>query len=203
MLETEWQTPTGRVRVIDFMPPRGTTPDIVRIVEGLEGTRRDAHRARDPLRLRLGRPVGAAARRRTLLAVGGPDGLVLRTPVDLEPDGMTHAARLHGAGRRAGAVRADVVPVARASYPRPVDPERRSPTPRRTGASGWASCALRRASGARRCTRSLITLKALTYEPTGGIVAAPTTSLPERIGGVRNWDYRYCWLRDATFTLSR
>ena len=92
ILESEWQTPSGRVRVIDFMPPRETAPDIVRIVEGLEGEVR--MRTELVIRLDYGSVVPWLLRldAQTLLAVGGPDGLVLRTPIDLEPEGMTHAA---------------------------------------------------------------------------------------------------------------
>ncbi len=117
---------------------------------------------------------------------------------------MTHVAELLGA-TRASACRSSSPGSRRTSdaTASPSTPSRRSTTPRRSGATGSASCAYDGAYRETRCTSRSIVLKALTYEPTGGIVAAPTTSLPERIGGVRNWDYRYCWLRDATFTLLR
>ena len=137
----------------------------------------------------------------TLVAVGGPDGLALRTPVDLEPHDMLHAATFTVTRRRTRAVRADLV-----SVPSPSAATcRRRACPRgdrkRNGASWFDAAELRRVEYGEAVHVSLAVLKALTYAPTGGIVAAPTTSLPEQIGGVRNWDYRYTWLRDATFTL--
>jgi GH15 family glucan-1,4-alpha-glucosidase len=199
VLESEWQTPTGRVRVIDFMPPRESTPDLVRIVEGLEGT--VAMRTELVIRLDYGSVVPWVRRldAQSLLAVGGPDGLLLRTPIDLEPREMTHGADFVV---RAG----DRVPFVLTWFPAHQD----LPTPADAEEALWdtesywrdwiAGCRYGGEYGEAVRT-SLIVLKALTYQPTGGIVAAPTTSLPERIGGERNWDYRYCWLRDATFTL--
>ncbi len=199
ILEQEWQTPTGRVRVIDFMPPRETKPDIVRIVECLEGS--VEMQTELVIRLDYGALVPWIRRidARTLLSVGGPDGLVLRSPIVLEPEEMTHAADFTV---RAG----DRVPFVLTWYPsheeipRPVDPEQALIDTETFWRSWIAGC---RYDGdyPEAVRRSLIVLKALTYQPTGGIVAAPTTSLPENIGGERNWDYRYCWLRDATFTL--
>jgi GH15 family glucan-1,4-alpha-glucosidase len=199
ILESEWQTPSGRARVIDFMPPRATAPDIVRIVEGIDGTV-EMH-TELIIRLDYGSVIPWILRRdeQTLLAIGAPDALVLRTPVDLEPEGMTHTADFTV---RAG----DRVPFvltwfpAHATMPKRVDAEHALRDTEQFWTEWIGDCdyageipdAVR---------RSLITLKALTYAPTGGIIAAPTTSLPELIGGVRNWDYRYCWLRDATFTL--
>jgi GH15 family glucan-1,4-alpha-glucosidase len=136
---------------------------------------------------------------RSLLAVGGPDGLLLRTPVVLEPDGLTHAADFTV---RAG----DRVPFTLTWFPshdelpEVVDAEQALADTVRLWREWIGGCRYEGDRGEAVRT-SLIVLKALTYAPTGGIVAAPTTSLPERIGGERNWDYRYCWLRDATFTL--
>jgi GH15 family glucan-1,4-alpha-glucosidase len=199
ILESEWEVNGGRARVIDFMPPRGNNPDIVRIVEGLEGTVK--MRTELVIRFDYGSIVPWVMRLddETLLAVGGPDGLLLRTPVDLRAEDKTHVADFTvRAGER--------VPFVLTWFPsheeRPtaVDPEQAL----RDTESFWhewiGGCTY---EGDYRDAvhTSLMVLKALTYGPTGGIVAAPTTSLPERIGGGRNWDYRYCWLRDATFTL--
>jgi len=199
ILESEWKTPEGRVRVIDFMPPRGNDPDIVRIVEGLEGT--VTMRTELVIRLDYGSLIPWIHRLdvRTLVAVGGPDALVLRTPIQLEPDDMSHAAEFTvREGER--------VPFVLTWYPshvelpRPVDAEQALVDTEAFWMDWIAGCRYEGEYGD-AVRRSLIVLKALTYGPTGGIVAAPTTSLPERIGGERNWDYRYCWLRDATFTL--
>ena len=199
VLESEWVTPTGRVRVIDFMPPRGQKPDIVRIVEGLEG----AVKMRTELIIRFdyGNTVPWVRRLedQTLIAIGGPDALALRTPIDLEPEGLSHTAEFTvRAGERVPFVLTWFPSSQRP--PTPVDPERALAETESFWLQWIQSCQY---DGVYReaVHSSLIALKALTYLPTGGIVAAPTTSLPERIGGDRNWDYRYCWLRDATFTL--
>jgi len=199
VLESEWQTPEGRVRVIDFMPPRETKPDIVRIVEGLEG--RVPMRTELVIRFDYGLVVPWVMRldSRSLVAIGGPDGLLLRTPILLEPEGMTHAAEfVISAGDR--------VPFVLTWFPsherRPdaVDPEQALVDTETFWRSWMGDCSYE-GEHTEAVRTSLLILKALTYQPTGGIIAAPTTSLPERIGGGRNWDYRYCWLRDATFTL--
>jgi GH15 family glucan-1,4-alpha-glucosidase len=199
ILESTWTTETGRVRVIDFMPPRQKSPDIVRIVEGLDG-HVEMH-TELTIRFDYGSVIPWVQRLDddTLLAVGGPDGVTLRTPVDLEPSGMSHAARFTvWAGDRVPFVFTWFPSNER--VPTPVEPERALRETERYWREWMDGCAY---EGNYRDAvhSSLLTLKALTYEPTGGILAAPTTSLPEHIGGVRNWDYRYCWLRDATFTL--
>jgi GH15 family glucan-1,4-alpha-glucosidase len=199
ILETEWRTPTGKVRVIDFMPPRETRPDIVRIVEGLEGSVQ--MRTELVIRFDYGSVVPWVRRLNdaTLLAVAGPDGLTLRTPIDLEPEGMTHTAEFTV---RAG----DRVPFVLTWFPshddlpEAVDPETALADTETFWRDWMRGCGYEGTYG-KAVRTSLVVLKALTYQPTGGIIAAPTTSLPELIGGVRNWDYRYCWLRDATFSL--
>jgi GH15 family glucan-1,4-alpha-glucosidase len=199
ILESEWQTPTGRVRVIDFMPPRDANPDIVRIVEGIDGE--VLMRTELVIRLDYGSVIPWLLRLdpTTLLAVGGPDGLVLRTPIDMQPDGMTHTAEFTvGAGDRIPFVLTWFP--AHAQIPESVDADD-ALEDTESFWRGWIQDCGYEGEYPRAVRTSLEVLKALTYQPTGGIVAAPTTSLPERIGGVRNWDYRYCWLRDATFTL--
>jgi GH15 family glucan-1,4-alpha-glucosidase len=199
ILESEWQTNAGRVRVIDFMPPRDESPDIIRIVEGLEGT--VTMRTELVIRLDYGSLVPWITRWdvRTLVAVGGPDGLLLRSPIQLEPEGWMHTAEFNV---RAG----DRIPFVLTWFPsheekpRPVDAEQELVDTESYWRTWMKDCKYEGDYGD-AVYRSVITLKALTYQPTGGIVAAPTTSLPERIGGERNWDYRYCWLRDATFSL--
>jgi GH15 family glucan-1,4-alpha-glucosidase len=198
VLETEFETPEGAVRIIDFMPIRDQTVDVVRIVEGLRG--------HVPMQMHLTirfdygqtipwvRNIGGA-----LVAVAGPDALVLRAPVETRGVGHSTVAEFTvRAGQR--------VPFSLAWYPSHQD----VPRPRNTAWSlsrteswwhNWSKKWTYDGEYPEAVQRSVITLKALTYAPTGGIVAAPTTSLPEWIGSVRNWDYRFCWLRDATFTL--
>ncbi|NUW41687.1 glycoside hydrolase family 15 protein [Nonomuraea rhodomycinica] len=198
ILESEWDTPTGTVRVIDFMPPRDVNPDVVRIVEGVSGTVEVATQLR--VRFDYGRIVPWV--RRTdghLQAVGGPDAAWLHSPVPLKGGDYAHRATFHvKAGQR--------LPFVFTWHPshEPMPPQIHAEHQLDETESLWKEWVATCTHGGPwrdAVVRSLITLKALTYAPTGGIVAAPTTSLPEDIGGVRNWDYRYCWLRDATMTL--
>ena len=200
VLETTWETDDGAVRVLDFMPPRDDLPDLVRIVEGVRGSVR--MRSELVIRFDYGHIVPWVRNvDGTRLAVAGADALAFRTPADTHGEGMrTISEIVVEEGER--------VPFALAWYPShadpppPVDPERALADTE----SFWRDWNGLRTSALPEewreiVARSLMVLKALTYAPTGGIVAAPTTSLPEWIGSVRNWDYRYCWLRDATLTL--
>ncbi len=198
VLETEWETADGSVRVIDFMPPRGEAPDVVRIVEGLDGTVSMSSELR--LRFDYGSVVPWVRKLGDdLAAVAGPDAIWLRTPVEtFGREKTTFADFTVRKGDRVPFVltwKASHLPA-----PEPVDAEH-ALTQTLEFWSDWMQSCCYDGEWRDAVVRSLITLKALTYEPTGGIVAAATTSLPESIGGVRNWDYRYCWLRDATFTL--
>ena len=199
VLETCWRTPTGVLLVTDFMPLRNGASDIIRLVRGLEG-RVDFY-AEYILRFDYGRITPWINRMEdgALRAVGGPDCVTLRTNAPMYPRGRMHAAEFCV---RAGdefafhlAWTPSHLPHATAGdYHKALDDTD----------DFWKQWSARCASAgpySDLVKRSLITLKALTYAPTGGMVAAPTTSLPEEIGGERNWDYRYCWLRDATFTL--
>jgi GH15 family glucan-1,4-alpha-glucosidase len=199
VLETEYRTDDGIVRVVDCMPPRQWDPDVARVVEGVRG--------RVPMRMELTirfdygsivpwvRHIDGA-----LHAIAGPDSVWLRTPVPVRGENWSTLADFTVTEGQ----RVPFMLTWHASHrpaPRRINPIRAlGDTEAWWGqwashvdyAGGWQDAVI----------RSLLTLKALTYAPTGGIVAAPTTSLPEQLGGVRNWDYRYCWLRDATFTLS-
>jgi GH15 family glucan-1,4-alpha-glucosidase len=198
VLESEWDTPEGTVRLIDCMPERAQAPDVVRVVEGISG--RVPMRMVLRLRFDYGHVVPWLRREgEDLTAIAGPDAVWLRTPVELvERDLGTTAEFEVEAGQRVPFVftygpsyepRPDLVDAYRAI----ADTE--------TYWSDWISQCRYRGRWRDAVRRSLVVLKALSYAPTGGIVAAATTSLPEQLGGPRNWDYRYCWLRDATFTL--
>ncbi|MFF3905547.1 glycoside hydrolase family 15 protein [Streptomyces sp. NPDC001848] len=200
VLDSEWDTPDGTVRVTDFMPQRDRAPDVVRVVEGLDGR----VTVRGELRLRFDYGSIVPWMRRTdghRVAVAGPDSVWLRSEPPVRTwgeDFATHSEFTVGAGDRV----AFVLTWHPSHEPRPalVDPFEALDS----SVEDWRGWAARcRYHGPHRdvVVRSLITLKALTYAPTGGIVAAPTTSLPESLGGVRNWDYRYSWLRDSTLTL--
>ncbi|MDE3720489.1 glycoside hydrolase family 15 protein [Nocardiopsis sp. N85] len=198
ILESEWDTDTGSVRVIDFMPPRGGAPHIVRLVEGLSGS----VTMETVLRLRFdyGHVVPWVHRAGTeLVAVAGPDAVWLSTPVHLQGHNFTHDATFTvTAGQRVSFVMTwHPSQVEESDH---LDAEKALSRTERFWEK-WVSQCTYEGPYREAVIRSLIVLKALTYRPTGGIVAAPTTSLPEEIGGVRNWDYRYCWLRDATITL--
>jgi GH15 family glucan-1,4-alpha-glucosidase len=198
VLETEFQTETGAVRLIDFMPPRQAQPEVVRIVEGLHG---DVEmRMELALRFDYGSIVPWVRNLEgTLVGVAGPDGVVLRTPVELEGrDLRTFAEFTVHEGDRIPFVLTWFP-----SYERPPEPIDAEDALSDTVGywEEWASTCTVEGRWRDALLRSLLTLKALTHAPTGGIVAAATTSLPEALGGVRNWDYRYCWLRDATLTL--
>ena len=199
VLESRFETTGGAVTVIDFMPPRGRAPDVVRIVRGESG--RVAMRMELEIRFDYGSIVPWVRRLPDgrVSAVGGPDGLCLDTPVAVRGEGMASVAEFEVAA-------GEEVPFVLAWHPsHEAPPEPIDPFVSLRETDGWWSGFADRQTydGAWRdaVERSLTVLKALTFHPTGGIVAAPTTSLPEDLGGVRNWDYRYCWLRDATFTL--
>ncbi|TXK40510.1 glycoside hydrolase family 15 protein [Nonomuraea sp. C10] len=200
ILESEWDTPTGTVRVIDFMPPRDVNPDVVRIVEGVSGTVEMSTQLR--VRFDYGRIVPWMRRNGGhLQAVGGPDSAWLHSPIPLRGGDYAHTATFEV---KAG----DRLPFVFTWHPshEPMPPQIECEDQLVQTEVMWrdwvGACSYQGPDRWRDAVvRSLITLKALTYSPTGGIVAAPTTSLPEDIGGVRNWDYRYCWLRDATMTL--
>jgi GH15 family glucan-1,4-alpha-glucosidase len=198
VLETELETESGAVRLIDFMPPRGKAPDVVRIVEGLRG---EVHmRMELALRFDYGSIVPWVRNLEgTLIGIAGPDAVTLRTPVELEGrDLRTFAEFTVREGERVPFVLTWYP--SNESLPEPVDAEHALADTVEYW-DEWASSCTMTGRWRDAVVRSLVTLKALTYAPTGGIVAAATTSLPEAIGGVRNWDYRYCWLRDATLTL--
>jgi GH15 family glucan-1,4-alpha-glucosidase len=198
VLETDLETDSGAVRLIDFMPPRGEAPDIVRIVEGVRGT--VDMRMELALRFDYGSIVPWVRNiDGTLVGVAGPDGIAFRTPVELEGrDLRTHASFQVKEGERIPFV-LTWFPSHR-PLPEPVDAEHALADTIEYWEE-WARTCTMDGRWRDAVVRSLVILKALTYGPTGGIVAAATTSLPEAIGGVRNWDYRYCWLRDATLTL--
>jgi GH15 family glucan-1,4-alpha-glucosidase len=199
ILETELETDQGTVRLIDFMPPRGHDPDVVRIVEGVRG--RVPCRMELVIRFDYGSIVPWVRRMDgdARLAIAGPDALCFRTPVDVRGENLRTVAEFDVA-------EGDRIPFVLTWFPS------HHPAPDAIDAeqalrdtdvfwTEWSARCTYDGEWRDAVVRSLIVLKALTYLPTGGIVAAPTTSLPEQIGGVRNWDYRYCWLRDATFTL--
>ncbi|MCW3820036.1 glycoside hydrolase family 15 protein [Micromonospora sp. DR5-3] len=198
ILETEWDTPDGSVRVVGCMPPRGHAPDVVRVVEGLSG--RVPMRMDLRLRFDYGHIVPWVRHHgRDLGVVAGPDAAWLRTDVPLRgQDRSTVAEFAVAAGERVPFVL--TWQPSHLPRPTPVDAHAAIADTERYWREWIGRCAYdgRWPDAVRR---ALITLKALTYAPTGGILAAATTSLPEQFGGPRNWDYRYCWLRDATFTL--
>ena len=199
ILQTDWTTPEGTVRITDFMPPRGHAPDVVRIVEGISG--RVPVRSSLRLRFDYGRVVPWVRHHADqTIAVAGPDSVRLRTPVPSEGrEWATVSEFTVGAGDRLPFVLTWHPSYERA--PGIVDPEQAL-----ADTAGfwtdWVSSGTPITGPYRDAVvRSLLTLKTLTDHRTGGIVAAVTTSLPEQLGGPRNWDYRYCWLRDSTSTL--
>jgi GH15 family glucan-1,4-alpha-glucosidase len=200
VLETEYATEKGKARVIDFMPINGRVREVIRIVEGVEGVVSMAMRL--IIRFDYGKTVPWVRHldEGGMIAVAGPNALTLRTMVPLRGEELSTIADFTvAAGERKTFVLSwhvshEEVSLQVASVDAALDQTR----------NHWVTWAARcgyRGPWRDAVVRSLITLKALTYDPTGGIMAAATTSLPEHIGGVRNWDYRFCWLRDATFSL--
>ncbi|MFD5100775.1 glycoside hydrolase family 15 protein [Streptomyces albidochromogenes] len=206
VLDTYWKTETGTARVTDFMPPRGQHPCVVRTVEGLSGT--VALRSELKPRFHQGRVrpwVRVTDPSTVAVAVAGPDAVWLSAdgPVrTLDRTDSTVVAFDVPAGRRL-TLMLMWTPSHLTALPAPVCVPPETALKATTDFwRDWAGQCRYQGPWREAVVRSLITLKALTYAPTGGIVAAPTTSLPECVGGERNWDYRYCWLRDSTLTLS-
>ncbi|MFJ4843459.1 glycoside hydrolase family 15 protein [Streptomyces sp. NPDC088746] len=199
ILESEWDTPRGTVRVTDFMPPRDGAPQLIRIVEGVSG--RVPMRSELRMRFSYGRvtPWVHKVDSRTV-AVAGPDSVWLDTDAETYGQNLTTYSDF------------TVAPGDRIAFTISWQPSHHEPPSVPEPEASLEATEVFWREWVEQCTyhgpyreavvRSLITLKALTYAPTGGIVAAPTTSLPEDIGGSRNWDYRYTWLRDAAITLS-
>jgi GH15 family glucan-1,4-alpha-glucosidase len=200
ILETTWENEEGAVRVIDFMPPRDNTPDVVRIVEGIRGSVKMSSEL--VIRFDYGHIVPWVRRvDHARVVVAGPDGLCFRTPSRTRGEDMRTVSTFTVAeGERVPFVLTWFP--SHGDLPPEIEPEDALAQTDEFWREWIGACDADLPDEWRAVImRSLVILKALIYEPTGGIVAAPTTSLPEWIGGVRNWDYRYCWLRDATLTL--
>ena len=199
ILETEFQTPDGAVKVIDFMPRRAKQPKIVRIVKGVRGNVRMHMDLVMRFDFGLTIPWVTQERHGTLIAIAGPNRLILNATVPLRGEGWHTIADFNVRGGQTvsfeltytGSI--DLLP-SKGNAQREL---------RRTEKwwRSWISRCKYKGAFSGAVERSLIVLKALIHIPTGGIVAAPTTSLPEQPGGALNWDYRYCWLRDATFSM--
>lgn len=198
ILETEFKRPEGTVRVIDFMPPHSKYREVIRIVEGVKGSV-DLKMCLI-LRFDYGRTVPWLWKdAEGLNAVAGPDALILRTPVATHGEHLSTVAEFTVAeGERTWFVL--TWHPSHEGPPPPIDPFR-ALSQTELYWREWCSRCTYTGEWREPVVRSLLTLKALTFAPTGGIMAAATTSLPEQLGGVRNWDYRFCWIRDATFTL--
>ena len=200
VLETVFETADGAAAVIDFMPPDQANSSVIRIVEGRRG--------RVPMRLELvlrfdyGTAVPWVTRLEDgsgISAIAGPNRAALRTSVELRGENLTTVAEFVVGERQTIPF---VLSYGPSHLPAPAPLDARSLlTATESHWQRWAERCSYCGPWQDAVMRSLLTMKALTYAPTGGIVAAPTTSLPERLGGARNWDYRFCWLRDATLTL--
>jgi GH15 family glucan-1,4-alpha-glucosidase len=203
ILETEFSSADGKnaVVLVDFMPLREGRNEshLVRLVVGKRGSM--AMRTELIVRFGYGGWVPWVTRSDAgdLIAIAGPDMVILRTPVELRGEGMTTVGDFIVSADQ----RVPLVLTYAPSHLPPPEPIDADQALRSTADfwQKWASTARTPESYSNIVMRSLITLKALTYAPHGGIIAAPTTSLPEELGGTRNWDYRFCWLRDATLTL--
>jgi GH15 family glucan-1,4-alpha-glucosidase len=199
VLESTWDSTAGTVRVVDFMPHRHQAPDVVRIVEGVRG--RVSMRSLLRLRFDYGRRIPWVRRSEDHQIVGlaGPDAVYLSADVETRGEDFSTVADFTVAeGDRVRFVL--TWHPSQDPPPKPVDADQ-ALAETLDEWEAWTSQCRRPPKYADAVGRSVVTLKALTYAPTGGIVAAATTSLPEDLGGVRNWDYRYCWLRDASLAL--
>jgi GH15 family glucan-1,4-alpha-glucosidase len=198
VLETDFETAEGTVRVTDFMPPRNSEPDIVRIVRGLRG--RVPMHMETTLRFGYGdRTPWLRSTSCCVSAKAGPDAALLRTRMPMRAEEGSVYSDFTVAEH-------EQIPIILTWFPsherQPRSVEAFTALEETTSWwRQWSERCVHEGPWREQVVRSLITLKALTYSPTGGMVAAPTTSLPEWLGGVRNWDYRFCWLRDATLTL--
>jgi GH15 family glucan-1,4-alpha-glucosidase len=200
ILETRFETDDGIVALIDFMPPRGKASDVVRLVRGIKG--KVKMRMQLVIRFGFGADIPWVKRtedRSALLAIAGQDMTVLRTPVETRGEDLTTVADFEVEEGKTAPFVLTYGP-SHLDPPEPINPEQALADTEKFWTE-WCSRCTYEGQYRDLVLRSLITLKALTFDPTGGIVAAPTTSLPEKFGGGRNWDYRFCWLRDATFTL--
>jgi GH15 family glucan-1,4-alpha-glucosidase len=199
VLETTWETAGGAVRVVDFMPPKDTSSDLVRIVTGLRG--RVDMCSQLVIRFDYGSIVPWVSRTDdgALRAIAGPDMLTFRTMVPIHGEDLTTVSEFSVGEGESVTFTLSWSP-SNLKAPDPVDPNKALHRTLEFWKT-WTSHCTYRGDWWDPVMRSLLTLKALTYAPTGGVVAALTTSLPEQIGGPRNWDYRFCWLRDATLTL--
>jgi GH15 family glucan-1,4-alpha-glucosidase len=199
ILETRFECAEGAATLIDFMPVGATHSSVIRLVIGERGC--VTMRTELVIRFGYGAIVPWVTRLDdgTLRAIAGPDMVVLRTPVELTGQNLRTVGEFTVAAGEAVPFVLTYVP-SHTPLPQPLDPQAMLEVTEGFW-TGWAEKCRPAGHCSDAVVRSLITLKALTYRPTGGIVAAPTASLPEHLGGTRNWDYRFCWLRDATLTL--